>query len=518
MTISVENNKNVYIGNGSTKTFSFTFKIYQDSDLTVTTETGGVSTSYLLDTDYTVSGTNVNTGGSVMFTTAPTDGHSVILLGTYNYTQGTVYVPGSNFPAVAHERALDKQMSLALKHEEILDRSLRFRDTHTDGHVKVDTPVEGQTLVWGTDSLGSVVLENFDAGYDHGGLSGLSDDDHTQYHTNTRGDVRYYTQAQVDTLSGTLIDAIAVASGTTDHGLLSGLDDNDHPQYLHTTSGTALYYTKTALDGGQLNTIYYTESEINGLLSAAQGTLTTHKTSSDHDGRYYTETEVDALIAAIEVSTEAQWGQITLASGVTSAFITISGTDDTDYYMTGSFQNDTDSPFTFYNHGFYGLTTSGCYVAFEDAMDSANYKFNWHFNRDVYVPPVPEYRSIFDNTKWETSVYETPNGTWSTDEWDASYSSGYRVRLVPIGGWEVGLRPTKMRLTWDSNYTGSENDVFLSDGYGGNVIGVDYSNESGDEITLDFDDESAGDIGELYMAAADIGDRDFQITNIELFY
>ena len=33
---------------------------------------------------------------------------------------------------------------------------------------------------------------------DHGALSGLSDDDHIQYHNDARGDARYYTQAQVD--------------------------------------------------------------------------------------------------------------------------------------------------------------------------------------------------------------------------------------------------------------------------------------------------------------------------------
>jgi len=35
-------------------------------------------------------------------------------------------------------------------------------------------------------------------GTDHGTLAGLTDDDHSQYHTDTRGDARYYTQAQVD--------------------------------------------------------------------------------------------------------------------------------------------------------------------------------------------------------------------------------------------------------------------------------------------------------------------------------
>jgi hypothetical protein len=33
---------------------------------------------------------------------------------------------------------------------------------------------------------------------DHGALSGLGDDDHTQYHNNARGDARYYTQTQLD--------------------------------------------------------------------------------------------------------------------------------------------------------------------------------------------------------------------------------------------------------------------------------------------------------------------------------
>lgn len=37
---------------------------------------------------------------------------------------------------------------------------------------------------------------------DHGALTGLADDDHTQYHNDARGDARYYTQTQVDTALG----------------------------------------------------------------------------------------------------------------------------------------------------------------------------------------------------------------------------------------------------------------------------------------------------------------------------
>lgn len=47
---------------------------------------------------------------------------------------------------------------------------------------------------------------------DHGALSGLTDDDHPQYHTDARGDARYYTQAQVTAA----INAGDVAASTAD--------------------------------------------------------------------------------------------------------------------------------------------------------------------------------------------------------------------------------------------------------------------------------------------------------------
>lgn len=41
---------------------------------------------------------------------------------------------------------------------------------------------------------------------DHGALTGLNDDDHTQYHNNARGDARYYTKAQIDASLGSMYD------------------------------------------------------------------------------------------------------------------------------------------------------------------------------------------------------------------------------------------------------------------------------------------------------------------------
>jgi len=61
---------------------------------------------------------------------------------------------------------------------------------------------------------------------DHGALTGLADDDHTQYHNDTRGDARYYTQAQVDSgLSGKSDTGHThTLSDVTDSGALAALD------------------------------------------------------------------------------------------------------------------------------------------------------------------------------------------------------------------------------------------------------------------------------------------------------
>lgn len=55
--------------------------------------------------------------------------------------------------------------------------------------------------------------------------------------------------------------------GVSDHGALTGLADDDHAQYHNDTRGDVRYYTKTLLDAGQLDTRYFTEAEVTSLLS-----------------------------------------------------------------------------------------------------------------------------------------------------------------------------------------------------------------------------------------------------------
>ena len=98
--------------------------------------------------------------------------------------------------------------------------------------------------------LTTALADKADVDHDHlhGSLDGLSNDDHPQYHNDTRGDARYYTQTQVDDL----IDGVTPGDGggVSDHGDLTGLGDDDHPQYHNDARGDARYYTQTQVDGG----------------------------------------------------------------------------------------------------------------------------------------------------------------------------------------------------------------------------------------------------------------------------
>ena len=90
--------------------------------------------------------------------------------------------------------------------------------------------------------------------FDHDTLNGLGDDDHTQYHTDARGDARYYQKSEfINTSAGAgdagkpiVLDAGGLIAGSMlDHGVIGGLGDDDHTQYHNNARGDARYFQQS---------------------------------------------------------------------------------------------------------------------------------------------------------------------------------------------------------------------------------------------------------------------------------
>lgn len=108
-TVTVETVKNVYAGSGTAGPFTYAFKIWTSADLRVIkTDTAGVETTLVLNTDYTVTGAGVATGGTVTLTAVLPAGYTLTLIRDMDYLQGTSFTAGQAISATSVNQALDK--------------------------------------------------------------------------------------------------------------------------------------------------------------------------------------------------------------------------------------------------------------------------------------------------------------------------------------------------------------------------------------------------------------------------
>lgn len=117
-------------------------------------------------------------------------------------------------------------------------------------------------------------------------------------------------------------------AGTSDHGALTGLGDDDHTQYHNDTRGDVRYYTKTLLDSGQLDTRYYTEAEV---LAAFAAIVHTHPSTQINDssvaGRnMLTAADVAAQTALLNNFTSVLKGLAPPSGGGTTNYLRADGT------------------------------------------------------------------------------------------------------------------------------------------------------------------------------------------------
>ena len=134
MTISSTTVKNSYAGDNSTTTFSYTFKIFQDSDIQVIIRSAnGTETTKTITTHYTVTGAGNAGGGSVIFTAGniPTSTQTVVLRRNIPQTQSIDYIANDPFPAESHEEGLDRATMAIQQLQEEVTRSLKLSKTNT---------------------------------------------------------------------------------------------------------------------------------------------------------------------------------------------------------------------------------------------------------------------------------------------------------------------------------------------------------------------------------------------------
>ena len=131
MTVSSSTNKVSYAGNGTLTSFAYSFKIFDQADLSVILRSSdGTETVQTITTHYTVSGVGSSSGGNVVFGTPPANGVTVVILRDQPLTQGLDLVPNDPFPAQSIEDTLDKIVFMVQKNEEELSRTVKASRTN----------------------------------------------------------------------------------------------------------------------------------------------------------------------------------------------------------------------------------------------------------------------------------------------------------------------------------------------------------------------------------------------------
>jgi len=109
MTVASEVNKAIFLGSGSAGPFTFGFKFFVNTEISVTkTGTDDVETILGEGDDYVLTGAGVDTGGSVTLTVALEVGETIEVLRELDMLQETSFVNQGAFYPELHEGAFDR--------------------------------------------------------------------------------------------------------------------------------------------------------------------------------------------------------------------------------------------------------------------------------------------------------------------------------------------------------------------------------------------------------------------------
>lgn len=130
MTVSTTGLRITHQGNGATTAFAFPFRFLANSDLQVILiQADGTEVPQVINTNYTVAGAGVESGGTVTMLVAPASGEKLFIRRELELTQEIDYITGDRFPAETHEEALDRLTMIAQQVDETVARAVKVPET-----------------------------------------------------------------------------------------------------------------------------------------------------------------------------------------------------------------------------------------------------------------------------------------------------------------------------------------------------------------------------------------------------
>lgn len=162
MTVSNQNTRMDFTGNGAVDTYSYTYKIFAASHLKVTQrDTDDVETLLVLDTDYTVTGAGDTDGGSITLTAGnlPSD-YILTIRRVVPVTQETDFRNQGDFFPDIHEDQFDITTMIEQQSGEETGRTITLPETVSGVDTELPIPA---ALKWFRYNSGATAFELVDA-------------------------------------------------------------------------------------------------------------------------------------------------------------------------------------------------------------------------------------------------------------------------------------------------------------------------------------------------------------------
>ena len=151
MTITTNPARNEYTATAGQTVFSYTFKIYEDTDLNVYKTSAGAIADDITDliTAYTVTGTGSSTGGTITLSTPASAGDLITIVSDIPESRTTDYQNNGDFRPDVVNDDFDRIVSLVKQSVERSNRGLAFAEAQQGAQgFSLPTPEAGYFLRW----------------------------------------------------------------------------------------------------------------------------------------------------------------------------------------------------------------------------------------------------------------------------------------------------------------------------------------------------------------------------------